>query len=334
MKILIRITIFVLLAGSVSSCRTRWFIGDDDKEKSKTEKTEETSEKNKNTEENNEPQTPEEGPDLSAEVEEEKFVEPPLKISEFRGAWIATVANINWPSKPDLSTETQQEEAIKLLDLLEKQNFNAVILQVRPQGDALYNSELEPWSYYLTGKNGKAPEPFYDPLNFWIEEAHKRGMELHVWLNPYRAHHSTAGEIGEKSLVKTNPELVVKLKNGMWWMDPSSKKVQDHSAAVVMDIVKRYDIDAVHFDDYFYPYASYNGKQGFPDDNSWNKYINSGGDLSKGDWRRKNVNDFIERIADEIKTEKSYVKFGISPFGIWRPDFPKGIKGMDQYEEL
>ena len=117
-------------------------------------------------------------------------------------------------------------------------------------------------------------------------------------------------------------------------MDPGNKNVQDHSAAVVMDIVKRYDIDGVHFDDYFYPYASYNGKKDFPDTKSWNNYVSNGGELSKSDWRRKNVNDFIQRIAEEIKLEKKYVKFGISPFGIWRPGFPSGIAGMDQYEEL
>ena len=262
------------------------------------------------------------------------FVAPPIDIAEFRAAWIATVANINWPSKPGLTTEAQKAEALELLNFLEEQNFNAVILQVRPQADALYKSDLEPWSYFLTGKSGKAPEPFYDPLDFWISEAHQRGMELHVWLNPYRAHHTTGKEIGEKSIIKSNPELVKELKNGMWWMDPGSKKVQDHATAVVMDIVKRYDIDAVHFDDYFYPYASYNGKKDFPDAESWQLYVNSGGELSRADWRRKNVNDFIERIAADIKQEKSFVKFGISPFGIWRPGFPKGISGMDQYEEL
>lgn len=266
--------------------------------------------------------------------EEEIIVNPPLNIEEFRGAWIATVANINWPSRNDLSTEAQKKEALEMLDFLEDNNFNAVILQVRPQADALYDSEIEPWSYFLTGKSGRAPQPFYDPLEFWIEEAHNRGLELHVWLNPYRAHHTTGKEIGEKSIVKTHPELVMELKNGMWWMDPGSKIVQDHSAEVVMDIVKRYDIDAVHFDDYFYPYASYNGKKDFPDDKSWQEYKNKGGDLSRGDWRRKNVNDFIERIAEDIKAEKSFVKFGISPFGIWRPGFPEGISGLDQYEEL
>jgi len=146
---------------------------------------------------------------------------------EFRAAWIATVANINWPSKKTLTTEEQKQEAISILDKMKADHFNAVIFQARPQCDALYKSDLEPWSYYLTGKQGKAPEPFYDPLEFWVEEAHKRGMELHVWLNPYRAHHSSGGEVGEQSVVTKHPELVVKLKTGYWWLDPSKKETQD-----------------------------------------------------------------------------------------------------------
>ncbi len=259
---------------------------------------------------------------------------PPKSMQEFRAAWIATVANINWPSKPGLSTAAQQQEAIDLLNLLQRLNFNAAILQIRPQADALYKSELEPWSYFLTGAQGKAPEPYYDPLEFWVEAAHDRGLELHVWLNPYRAHHNSGGEESATSVVKSKPELVVKLKDGQYWMDPSKKEVQDHSAAVVRDIVKRYDIDGVHFDDYFYPYESYNGGADFPDEQSWNAYLKSGGKLSRGDWRRKSVNTFIERIYKEIKAEKKYVKFGLSPFGIWRPGYPESIEGMDQYEKL
>lgn len=258
----------------------------------------------------------------------------PAAQREFRGAWVATVANINWPSKPGLSSEIQQKEALKILDAAEKSHLNAIILQVRPQADALYESELEPWSYYLTGEIGSIPQPFYDPLKFWIEEAHKRGMELHAWINPYRAHHTTAGEIGAESVVKKHPDWVVELKNGMWWMDPAQKEVQDFTAAVVKDIVKRYDVDGIHFDDYFYPYPSYNGNKDFPDDKSWKRYLSEGGTLSRADWRRKNVNDFIQQVAKVIKSEKHYVKFGISPFGIWRPDFPAGIKGMDQYDVL
>lgn len=261
--------------------------------------------------------------------------QPETKVSrEFRAAWVATVANINWPSKPGLSTEQQQKEAIALLDFLKDHNYNAVIFQVRPQADALYQSSLEPWSYYLTGEQGKAPSPFYDPLAFWTEAAHERGLELHVWLNPYRAHHVTGGPVSEQSVVKKMPEAVVHLKEGYWWFDPSMKETQDHGVRVVMDIVKRYDIDGVHFDDYFYPYPSYNNNEDFPDSASWKKYVAGGGKLSKGDWRRNSVNTFIERLYKEIKKEKPYVKFGLSPFGIWRPGNPESIEGFDQYDQL
>lgn len=254
---------------------------------------------------------------------------------EFRAAWVATVANINWPSEPGLSVMDQKAEALLLLDLLEKNNFNAVIFQVRPQGDALYKSDLEPWSYYLTGQQGIGPEdPDFDPLAFWIDEAHKRNIELHVWLNPYRAHHPSGGPVSEFSVVNTMPELVVELENGYWWFVPTMKGTQDHSHNVVMDIVKRYDIDGVHFDDYFYPYPSYNGGKDFPDQKSWQAYKASGGELSKSDWRRDGVDTFIERLYSSIKEEKPHVKFGISPFGIWRPNHPKSIKGFDQHEVL
>ncbi len=277
---------------------------------------------------------PVETPKEEVVVAKKERKQPPLNIEEFRAAWVATVANINWPSKGGLSTQQQQQEALKLLDFLQSHNFNAVIFQVRPQADALYKSELEPWSYFLSGKQGKAPEPYYDPLDFWITEAHKRGLELHVWLNPYRAHHTTGGEITETSIIKKRPELAVKLANGMWWLDPAKQETQDHSAAVVMDIVERYDIDGVHFDDYFYPYDSYNGSKDFPDDKTYLAYQNSNGKLSRGDWRRDHVNKFIKRIYDEIKAEKPYVKFGLSPFGIWRPGYPQSVVGYDQYDKL
>ena len=258
----------------------------------------------------------------------------PPAMREFRAAWVATVANINWPSSPGLSTEDQKREAIDLLNFLQLHHFNAVILQVRPQCDALYKSDLEPWSYYLTGEQGKAPSPFYDPLEFWVEQAHDRGLELHVWLNPYRAHHKDGKEISAQSIIKTRPELVVKLKEGYWWLDPAQQGTQDHSTAVVMDLVKRYDIDGVHFDDYFYPYPSYNGGADFPDSVSWAAYQQQGGKLSRGDWRRHAVNVFIENLYEKIKSEKPYVKFGLSPFGIWRPGYPESIGGFDQYEQL
>ena len=259
----------------------------------------------------------------------------PSAEREFRAAWVATVANINWPSKPGLPVEDQKREAIELLDLLYKNHFNAVIFQVRPQADAMYKSDLEPWSYYLTGEEGRAPVPYYDPLEFWIEEAHKRGIELHAWLNPYRAHHPAGGEVTEASIVKKHPELVIKLEQGYWWMDPAMKGTQDHSYDVVMDLVRRYDLDGIHFDDYFYPYPDYNNFKDFPDDKSWQAYLDGGGKLSRGDWRRDAVNTFIERLYKGIKAEKPYVKFGLSPFGIWQPFNPPAIGGgFNQYEKL
>ncbi len=262
-------------------------------------------------------------------------INQPMKAHrEFRAAWVATVSNINWPSKPGLSTEEQKREAIFLLDFLRDHNFNAVIFQARPQTDALYKSDIEPWSYYLTGEVGKAPDPYYDPLEFWTEEAHNRGLEMHVWLNPYRSHHKDGGPVSEKSIVKTKPHLSVFLKEGYWWLDPAKKETQDLSTAVVMDMVKRYDLDGVHFDDYFYPYPSYNLNEDFPDGDSWAAYQKEGGKLTRSDWRRNHVNVFIEQLYKKIKAEKSWVKFGLSPFGIWRPGYPSSIEGFDQYEKL
>lgn len=270
----------------------------------------------------------------SVKKEERIKVALPEVNREFRAAWIATVANINWPSKRGMTTEQQKQEAIDILDKLKENNFNAVIFQARPSADALYDSRYEPWSIFLTGETGKAPSPYYDPLEFWIEEAHKRGLELHVWLNPYRAHHSNGGRVNSASIVNKMPNEIVKLANGMYWFDPAKKTTQDHAANVVRDIVKRYDIDGIHFDDYFYPYASYNNGKDFPDQDSWNEYLRNGGKLSRADWRRENVNLFIERIYEEIKQEKSWVKFGISPFGIWRSGYPNGVVGLSQYDEL
>ncbi|MCF7923424.1 MAG: family 10 glycosylhydrolase [Candidatus Marinimicrobia bacterium] len=248
---------------------------------------------------------------------------------EFRAAWVATVANIDWPSKPGLSTAEQQAEAISLLDSAVILNLNAIIFQVRPQCDAFYQSELEPWSYFLTGEQGKAPEPFYDPLTFWVAEAHKRGLELHAWFNPYRAHHPN-GQKNATSVINTHPEIVREIDNGYFWLDPAVQATQDYSYEVVMDVVKRYDIDGVHFDDYFYPYSSID----FPDDIAWQAYLNNGGTLERHDWRRHAVNVFIKRIYQGIKAEKNWVKFGLSPFGIWRPGTPASIKGYDQYDKL
>ena len=260
----------------------------------------------------------------------------PSAEREFRAAWVATVANINWPSKPGLTVDQQKSEAVALLDLLRQNNFNAVVFQVRPHCDAMYSSELEPWSYYLTGEQGRAPEPWYDPLQFWIDEAHARGIELHAWLNPYRANHPAGGPPTDVSIVRRRPDLVLKLEvENYWWMDPALKGTQDHSYNVVMDLVRRYDLDGIHFDDYFYPYPDYNNFEDFPDDESWQAYRDGGGKLSRSDWRRDAVNVFIERLYKGIKSEKPWVKFGLSPFGIWQPYNPPAIGGgFNQHETL
>lgn len=278
--------------------------------------------------------TPVPVPKSDVAVPDNFLADLPIVTREFRGAWIATVANINWPTKNSLSTAQQKQEAIRILDMLQDANFNAVIFQARPAADALYKSDLEPWSYFLTGETGKAPSPYYDPLEFWIDEAHKRGMELHVWMNPYRAHHTTGGVVSNKSIARKMSSQTYALANGMQWLDPSDDEVQDHVSRVIRDVVKRYDIDALHIDDYFYPYKEYHGGRDFPDSRTWNKYVSTGGRLSRADWRRGNVNKFIKRIHDEIKAEKSYVKFGISPFGIWKPGYPAGISGSSQFDEL
>jgi len=254
----------------------------------------------------------------------------PQAEREFRGVWVATVGNIDWPSKPGLTTEEQQRETLAILDTVVALNMNAVVFQVRPHCDALYASSLEPWSYYLTGVQGKAPDPFYDPLQFWIDESHKRGIELHAWFNPYRAHLTRGNEISDSSIVKKRPDLVRKINEGMYWLDPSNKETQDISYNVVMDVVKRYDVDGIHFDDYFYPYND--GK--FPDDEQWELFRKKDSSITREDWRRSHVNAFIERVYKGIKSEKKYVKFGLSPFGIWRPKNPPSIAGYDQYNML
>ncbi len=261
---------------------------------------------------------------------------PPEPQREFRGVWVATVANIDWPSKPGLSTSDQQSELIAILDHAVRLHLNAVIIQVRPACDALYESKIEPWSEYLTGQQGKPPSPYYDPLEFAVAEAHRRGLELHAWFNPYRARHSDGHTLAGSHVSRTHPDLVRAYGHSLW-LDPGSEAVQDYTVSVIMDVVKRYDIDGVHIDDYFYPYKEVDANKHvipFPDDATWQAYLQSGGNLSREDWRRENVNTLIERLYREIKRDKSWVKFGISPFGIWRPGYPAQIKGFDAFDQL
>lgn len=260
----------------------------------------------------------------------------PAPPREFRAAWIATVANIDWPSEPGLSTLDQKEELRDLLDRAVELNLNAVILQVRPAGDALYESDLEPWSSFLTGKMGQAPEPYYDPLTFAVEEAHSRGLELHAWFNPYRVLHPAGDSvISADHVSRTRPDIVRRYGDYLW-LDPGEPGAAEHTLAVILDVVDRYDIDGVHFDDYFYPYKAYaeGGDTEFPDSASWARAQADGVRLSRDDWRRQNVDRLIETLYRDIKKRKPHVKFGVSPFGIWRPGYPENVTGFDAYNEL
>ncbi|MFT3932529.1 MAG: family 10 glycosylhydrolase [Chitinophagaceae bacterium] len=232
---------------------------------------------------------------------------------EFRGVWIATVDNIDWPTRGNYNADSQKAEFIRILDAHQRNGINAVVVQVRPAADAFYPSSYEPWSQWLTGKQGLPPSPYYDPLQFMIEEAHKRGMEFHAWCNPYRAEFA----IGKSSIAPTHITRI----HPEWFLpygtvrlfDPGNKEAQQYVVKVIRDIVSRYDIDAVHFDDYFYPYRIA-GKE-FPDNASYQKYGNG---LSKDDWRRSNTDSIILALSKAIKEEKKDCRFGISPFGVWR----------------
>ncbi len=238
----------------------------------------------------------------------------PLPKHEFRGVWVATVANIDWPSKPGLKTRQQKKEVVRILDLLQQLKMNAVIVQIRPEADAFYPSVIEPWSKYLTGTPGREPSPHYDPLQFWVEESHKRGMEFHAWLNPYRVAQQAEKPIAGNHIAFAHPEWVVKYGDKLYF-DPAFPEVRQFVTHVATDIVKRYDIDAIHFDDYFYPYPT---KEEFPDTTSFKQYGTGFSQEEKGDWRRQNVDRIVSMLYDSIKSVKPWVKFGISPFGVWR----------------
>lgn len=250
---------------------------------------------------------------------------------EFRGAWITTAWNNDFPSKMGLSVEQQQSEFRQIVDTLQRLNFNAVIFQVRPEADAMYASQIEPWGRWLTGTQGQAPNPFYDPLEFAIAECRKRNLEIHAWFNPYRARAVSQGQLAANHIARTNPECVYEWGSTLW-MDPGIKFVQDRAYQVIMDVVQRYDIDGVHLDDYFYPYPI--AGKSFPDDKTYAAYRSGGGRLSLADWRRDNVNQMVQRLYRGIKAAKPHIAFGISPFGIYRPGQPPGIVGLDAYNVL
>jgi len=254
---------------------------------------------------------------------------------EMRGVWIATVDNIDWPSSKGLDTGTQKKELTGMLDIAKQYNLNTVILQIRPAADAFYNSSLEPWSQWLTGEQGKAPEPYYDPLEFAIEECHSRGLDIHVWLNPYRAVFDTGMLTAPDHVTRRHPEWFLRYGRTVYF-DPGLPQTRDYVAGVVSDVVRRYDIDAVHMDDYFYPYRIANVP--FPDDSSFRTFSDLP-ENRRDDWRRNNVDLIIKQLHDSIKSIKPWLEFGISPFGVWRnrdrdPAGSATHAGQTNYDDL
>jgi uncharacterized lipoprotein YddW (UPF0748 family) len=251
---------------------------------------------------------------------------------EFRAVWIAHVSNIDWPSTKTLTVQQQKDEFTSQLDQHKLSNINAVVVQVRPSCDAIYPSSIEPWSEWLTGKQGRYPG--YDPLQFMVDETHKRGMEFHAWVNPYRAVISnTSSSVDTSHVSVKRPEWCITYGN-LKFLDPGQPDVRNYVTSVIMDVVRRYDIDAVHFDDYFYPYP----QTGLTvaDDNTFAQH--NRGITNKNNWRRDNVDLLVKMVSDSIKKAKNYVKFGISPFGIWRnkgsDPLGSNTRGLESYSEI
>ena len=221
--------------------------------------------------------------------------------------------NIDWPSKKGLSTENQQNEFKNLLDYHQKIGINAVMVQVRAAADAFYAKSSEPWSEWLTGEQGKAPFPYYDPMDFMIQEAHQRNMEFHAWLNMNRGVQKSTKMVAATHIINKKPEWFLTY-GGAKLFNLGIPEVRTYIVDIVMNIVKNYDVDGIHFDDYFYPYTITGEK--LNDDETFKKYNN--GFLKIDDWRRNNIDLMIEKISKSIKTEKPKMKFGISPLGVWR----------------
>lgn len=259
------------------------------------------------------------------------FAQP---LYEFRGVWIATVDNIDWPTRGVTDPVLQRAEYIQQLDMHVRNGMNAIIMQVRPAADAFYPSPYEPWSQWLTGVQGRPPSPYYDPLAFMIDEAHKRGLEFHAWCNPYRADFNIGrSSIAPTHVTRLHPEWFLDY-GGKRYFDPANKQAQQFVVNVIADIVKRYDVDAIHMDDYFYPYRIPGVE--FPDQRS---YLASRSPLNKDDWRRSNVDSIIRKLDSAIKKEKPWCKFGISPFGVWRnkdkdPEGSDSRAGQTNYDDL
>jgi len=252
---------------------------------------------------------------------------------EFRGVWVATVTHIDWPSRPGLTVDQQKQELIGILERHQKMGINAIMLQIRPTADAFYAKSRELWSHWLTGKQGLAPAGGFDPLEFAIKEAHFRGMELHAWFNPYRATMNAAAVTSPDHITRKRPELFYTY-GGQKLFDPGLPEVREYIVQVILDVVKGYDIDGVHFDDYFYPYPI--SGQKINDQATFTKYPN--GFTHIADWRRNNVDLLIRMVNDSVHHYKKYVKFGVSPFGIWKnyreDTLGSKTNGLSNYHEL
>ncbi len=258
---------------------------------------------------------------------------PPAVARELRGAWVATVENIDFPSRPGLAAAELRAELDAIVARSVELGLNALVFQVRPCADAFYRSPLEPWSEYLTGTQGKAPPGGFDPLAHAIARCHEHGIALHAWFNPFRSRHEASrAEPHASHVSRKAPQLVVAY-GGYGWMDPGEPLAAKWSLAVIQDVVQRYDVDGVHLDDYFYPYPI--GKLPFPDDDSYRRYRDGGGTLGKSAWRRANIDGYVQQLHTIVHDAKAHVAVGISPFGIARPGVPAGIQaGIDQYEQL
>ncbi len=274
---------------------------------------------------------------------------PPPVAREFRAAWISPVENGEWPSAPDLDDESQQEELRELFDRAAEIGLNAVVLHVRPAADAMYPTARAPWSSYFVPPG---EEPGYDPLAFALAEAHRRGLQLHAWVNPFRAAPpDRRAPLGAERIAAAHPEWVVRY-GSQRWIDPGDPAARQAVLDAVLEVAYRYDVDAVHIDDYFYPYleertATRRVRAGrrwrtvretytlqVPDDRTWERYGRAAGWQSRGDWRRENVSGFVRALYDSVKAHKPWVAVGVSPFGIWRSGYPRGVTGLDAYGEI
>jgi len=254
---------------------------------------------------------------------------PPKR--EFRAAWVATVANLDWPSTRGFASDQQKAELVAILDGLDRNGISAAVFQIRSECDAMYASPFEPWSYYLTGSQGSAPVPLYDPLEFAVEETHVRGMELHAWFNPYRVYRQTnTYRTAPSHVSNVHPEWVITCPDGYKFLDPGLPQVREFVASIVADVVRRYDVDGIHMDDYFYPYPEHQ----FTNEDAATFATYPRGFSNLGNWRRDNVNLLLRMIRDSLDQIKPHVKFGMSPFGIWKSGVPPGISGLDAYSTI